>query len=126
MSLSYLPNPNPNPTCVLLIFHSLQSICMLNFNSVALAVREIFTGVRKFKYRSLKLGHVPSDLVFCMPSKLLLVIDALTKFEISMFSCSKDIRARILQIWASSAILDSTLGEFDNFATSAEPQSTTL
>jgi len=35
-----------------------------NVNSIALAVREIFTGVRKFKARSHKPDHVPFDLVF--------------------------------------------------------------
>jgi len=50
-----------------------------------------------------------------MPSKLHLVVDAHTKFEISSFSRSKDIGVRILKIWASSAILDSILGEFSRF-----------
>jgi len=49
---------------------------------------------------------------FCMGSKLLLVVDAHIKFEVSSFSRSEDIGARILKIWASSAILDSTLSEF--------------
>jgi len=38
-----------------------------------------------------KLSHAPFDLVSCMPSKLLLVVDAHTKFEVSSFSCSKHI-----------------------------------
>jgi len=37
------------PTFGLLIFHSLRSIYLLNLHPVALAVREIFTGVRKTK-----------------------------------------------------------------------------
>jgi len=94
-------------TFLLHIFRSLQSIRMISLNSVAL---ERFTAVRKFKSRSPKLGHVPFDLVFCLPSKLL-VVDAHTKFEISRFSCSKDIWDRMLKIWASFAILDSILGE---------------
>jgi len=57
------------PTFVLLIFYSMQSICMINLNSVALAVWEICTGVRKFKPRSPKLGHVSFVLVFACPQK---------------------------------------------------------
>jgi len=37
------------------------------------------------------LGHVPLLLSFCMPSELLPVVDAHTKFEVSSFSGSKDI-----------------------------------
>jgi len=39
---------------------------MLNQELIALVIREIFTGYRKFKSRSPKLGHVPFHLVFCM------------------------------------------------------------
>jgi len=94
---------------------SLQSICMTNLNPVALAVRKIFTGVRKFKSRSPKLGYVIFDLIFCMPSKLLFVIYADTKFEVSSFSRSTDIGVCILKISVSSAILDSTLSDFGQF-----------
>jgi len=52
------------PTFVLLIFYYLQSICVINLNPVVLAVREIFTGVCKFKSRSPKLGHVPFNVDF--------------------------------------------------------------
>jgi len=38
-----------------------------------------------------------------------------TIFEVSGFSCSRDIGVRILKIWASSAILDSTLSSFTQF-----------
>jgi len=47
-----------------------------------------------------------------MPSKLLFVVDAHTKFEVTSFSRSKDIGVRILKIWPSSAILDSILSGF--------------
>jgi len=36
-------------TFVLLIFYYLQSFCVLNLELIALDVREIFIGVRKFK-----------------------------------------------------------------------------
>jgi len=49
---------------VLLIFRYLQSIYMINLNPMALAAREIFKGVRKFKSRSHKAGYVLFDLVF--------------------------------------------------------------
>jgi len=55
------------PTFVLLIFYSLSPSYVLNLNPIALAIREIFTGVRKFRSRSLKPGHVPFDLVFACP-----------------------------------------------------------
>jgi len=51
-------------------------------------------------------GYVPFSLVFLHAVKLHLVVDAHTKFEVSSFSLFKDIGARILKIWASSAILD--------------------
>jgi len=38
-----------------------------------------------------------------------------TKFEVSSFSCSKDIRAHILKLLVSSAILDSTISGFRQF-----------
>jgi len=38
-------------------YYSLQSFYVLNLNPIALAIREIFTGVRKFKV-------LPRDLVF--------------------------------------------------------------
>jgi len=85
---------------------------MINLNPVVLAVPEICTGVRKFKSWSPKLVYVPFYQGFCMPSKLLLVFDAHTKFEVYSFSRSKDIGARTLNIWASSVILDLTLGGF--------------
>jgi len=85
---------------------------VVDLNPVALAVREIFTGVCKSKPESLKQGHVVFDLVFGMPSKLLLVVDANNKFEVSSVSRSRDIGVRILKLWASSAILDLTLGVF--------------
>jgi len=50
-----------------------------------------------------------------MPSKLFLVIDAHTKFEVSSFNHSRDIRVRILKICVSSAILDLTLSGFWQF-----------
>jgi len=40
-----------------------------------------------------------------MPSNLLLVVDAHIKCEVSSFSCSRDIRIRILKRWVSSAVL---------------------
>jgi len=100
------------PTFVLLIFHSLQPICVRNLNHVSLTVREIFTGVRKCKSRSPKLGRIPFDLVFCMPSKLLFVVDAYTKFEVFSFNRSRDIGVHILKILALSAILDSIFNGF--------------
>jgi len=103
-------------TFVLLIFRSLQSICKINLNPVALAIREIFTGVCKFKSRSPKLGHVFFYIAFCtLQSKLLLVVDEHTKFDISSFSRSRDIRVRILRILASFAMSDSTLSGFWQF-----------
>jgi len=42
---------------------------MINLNSVAIAVREIFTGVRIFKSKSSKLGQIPFDLVFLFAIK---------------------------------------------------------
>jgi len=92
-------------------FHSLQSICMLNLNPVVVAVWKIFAGFHNFKCGSPKPGHVP---VFWMLSKLL-VVGAHTQFEVSSFSRFKDIGAGIWKIWASSAILDSTLSGFWQF-----------
>jgi len=40
------------------------SKCKISFDAVALAVREIFTGVCKFISRLPKLGHVPFHLDF--------------------------------------------------------------
>jgi len=71
---------------------------MLDLELIALVVREIFAGFRKYKFRSPKLSHVPFDLVFFMPSKLLIVVGAHTKFEVSSFCLSEDIEARILKI----------------------------
>jgi len=95
------------PTFVPLIFYSLQSIYVLNLKPIASAVREI-----------------PFDLVFCMPCKLHLMADAHTKFQVSSFSHSNDTAVGILNIWASFAILDSTLSGFHNSASFTEPQST--
>jgi len=50
-----------------------------------------------------------------MPSKLLFVVTAHTKFEVRSFSRSRDIGVCILKIWASSAILNSTLSGFWQF-----------
>jgi len=36
---------------------------------------------------------------------IVLAIDAHTKFEVSSFSCSRDIEFRIIKIWAVSAML---------------------
>jgi len=50
-----------------------------------------------------------------MPLKLLFVVDAHTKFEVSSSNSSKDIGIRILKILVSFAIFDSTLGGFLQF-----------
>jgi len=90
---------------------------VINLTPIALAVREIFAGVRKYKSRSSKLGHVPFDLVICTPSKLLLVVDAHTKFEASSFSRSRYI-GRCRPSWIRSLV------GFDNSAAFRKPQST--
>jgi len=99
---------------------------VLNLYPVVLADWKIFAGFCKFKSMSPKLGHVPFDLVFCMLSKLLIVIGAHSKFEVSSFCRCRDIGVRILKTWASSAILDSTLSGFWQFQSSLEPRSTIL
>jgi len=50
-----------------------------------------------------------------MTSKLILVVDAYTKLEVSSFSHSRDIGVHMLKIWASSAILNLTLSGFTQF-----------
>jgi len=57
----------------------------------------------------------PLRLKFCMTSNLLVVVDVHTKFKDSSFSRFMDIGVRILKVWASSAILDSTLNGFSQF-----------
>jgi len=42
-----------------------------------------WAGVRKFKSRSSELGHIQIDLIFCMPSKLLLALEFSVWFAIS-------------------------------------------
>jgi len=74
------------PNFVLLIFHSLHSIRMTNLNPVALAVQEIFTGVRKFKIYVTENGPRPLWPSSCMRSKLLFVVDEHTKCDVC--SCS--------------------------------------
>jgi len=100
------------PTSVPLLFYALQSIYVLHSNPIASAVWEIFTGS---KSRSHKLDRTINRPSFCMPSKLHIAGDAHSIFEIFSFSRSKDIGLRILKIWASSAILDSTLSVFSQF-----------
>jgi len=43
------------------------------------------------------------------------IVDAHTKFQVSSFSRSKDIRVRILKIWVLSVVLDLTESEFLKF-----------
>jgi len=101
---------------------------MLNLNPVALAVREIFQKTRKFNSRSPKLGQVPSDLVFCMLSKLLFVVDAHTKLEVTVLALavpkiSKSVYwnfGRRPSSWIRPSV------RFHNSAASLEPRSTTL
>jgi len=50
-----------------------------------------------------------------MPSKLHLVVDAYTKFEVSSFSHSKGIGVHTLKIWALSSTLYSTLSGLSQF-----------
>jgi len=57
-------------------FQLIAVYLLAKFEPVALAVWEIFTEFHKFISRSPKLDHVPFDLVFYMPSKLLIVVCA--------------------------------------------------
>jgi len=111
---------------LLIIFHSLQSICMINLNPVALTVREICTGVRKFKSRSPKLGHVPFDLAFaCRQNYSSQSMH--TKFEVDSFRHSRDIEVRIFKkIRRRPPSWIRPLVGFHNSAASVVPRSTIL
>jgi len=62
--------------------------------------------IPKFKSRSRWPRLWPILTYFCK---------AYFSFEVSSFSCSKDIGVRILKIWVTSTILDSTTSEFSQF-----------
>jgi len=70
---------------------------MITINSVAFAVRQIFTEVNKFKSRSSKPGQISFDLFFACRQKTLSSMRTPKIFEISRLNHSREIGANILK-----------------------------
>ena len=69
------------------VFRGNMEYHRVKFEACSYSRSRDIAGVCKFRSRSFKLGHINLDLVFCMLSKVLLVVDGHTKYSGASRGC---------------------------------------